>query len=144
MGINLTNTTYVHLRTCHVWQPFTRISYGRLGFHLSLVHVFHAIPHAGLSVGDPYTILVLISRGMMGYHPTTIFIMLRQFTGPHKFNMLSVHNKMLIQWSTMNDPQSTQVGATTLEPRISTSLCPTFPSEDDTPLSPSCPGRSQI
>jgi hypothetical protein len=43
----------------------------------------------------------------------------------------------------MNDHQSTQAGATTLEPRTSKTFSPTFPSKD-TPLSPSCPTRSQI
>jgi hypothetical protein len=107
------------------------------------VHIFHTIPHSRLSMGDPYTIPMLISREIVGYRPTTIIIELCRFTGPHKFSMRSVHNQMLSQKSTMNGPQSTQVGATTLEPRISTSLFLTFPS-DDTPLSPSCPARSQI
>jgi hypothetical protein len=103
------------------------------------------LPHdtsAGRSVGGSYTIPVLISRGMMRYHPTTT-IELRQFTVPHKSNMRSVHNQILIQGSTMNGPQSTQAGTTTLEPQISTYYSPSFPS-DDTPLSPSCPARSQI
>jgi hypothetical protein len=68
------------------------------------------IPHAGLSVGDPYTIPVLISRGMLGYRPTNTIIELRQFIRPHKFDMRSVHNQMLIQGSTTNCHQSTQVG----------------------------------
>jgi hypothetical protein len=101
------------------------------------------IPHVGQSVGGPYTIPVLISRGMVGYRPTTTIIKLRRFTRPHKSNIQSVHNQMLIQGSTTNGPRSTQAGATTLEPRISTSLSPTFPS-DDTPLFPSCPAWSQI
>jgi hypothetical protein len=82
------------------------------------------IPHIGLSVGNPYTIPVNISRGMVGYHPTTTII------------------PVLTQGSTRNDPQSTQMGAGTLEPRISTSLSPTLPSED-TLLSPSYPTWSQ-
>jgi hypothetical protein len=142
-GINLTNTTYAHPRTGNVWQPFTMIPYGRSGSHLSLVHDFHMIPHAGLSVGSPYTIPMLISRGMVGYRPTTTTIELRRFTRPHKSGMQLVHNQMLVQGFTMNGPQSTQDGNTTLEPRISTSLSPTFP-YDDTPLSPSCPAWSQI
>jgi hypothetical protein len=101
------------------------------------------VSHAGLSVGDPYTISILISRGMVGFHPTTTIIEVHWDTRPHKSSMRSVHNQMLIQGSTTNGPQSTQAGATTLEPRISISLSPTFPT-DDTPLSPSCPARSQI
>jgi hypothetical protein len=77
------------------------------GSHLSLVHVFHMIPYARLFVGGTYTIPMLISRGMMGYRPTTIIIELHQFTRPHKSSMRSVHNQMLVQGSTMNGPQST-------------------------------------
>jgi hypothetical protein len=86
---------------------------------------------------------MLISRGMVGYHPTTTIIELCLFTGPHKSSMRLVHNQMLIQGSTTNDPQSTQAGATTLEARISMSLPLTFQS-DDTPLSSSCLAWSQI
>jgi hypothetical protein len=46
----------------------------------------------------------------MRYRPTTTIIELRRFTGPHKSDMRSVHNQMLVQGSTMNSPQSTQVG----------------------------------
>jgi hypothetical protein len=74
------------------------------------VHVFHAIPHVGLSVSDPYTILMLISRGMMGYHLITIIIKLRRFTGPHKSDMRLIHNQMLVQRFVMNGFQSTQAG----------------------------------
>jgi hypothetical protein len=101
--------------------------------HLSLVHDFHAIPHAGQSVGCPYTIPMLISRGMVGYRPTTTIIEQRRFTKPYKSGMRLVHNQMLIQGSTMNGPQLTQAGATTLKPQISTSLSPTFP-YNNTPL----------
>jgi hypothetical protein len=104
-GINLTNTTYGSTRTGHVWQPFATTSYGRFVSHLSLVHIFHVIPYARLSVGGPYTIPMLISRGMVGYCPTTTIIELRWFTGPHKSIMRSVHNQMLIQESTTNGPQ---------------------------------------
>jgi hypothetical protein len=107
------------------------------------MHVFYAIPHVGLSVDGPYTIPMLISRGMVGYRPTTTIIELHRFTGPHKSGMWSVHNQILIQWSTTNGPQSIQMRTITLEHRISTSFSPTFPS-DDTSLSPSCPARSQI
>jgi hypothetical protein len=79
------------------------------------VHIFHVIPHAGLSVGGPYTIPMLISKGMVGYRPTTTIIDLCRFTGPHKSGMQSVHNQMLIQGSTTNGPQSIEVEATTLE-----------------------------
>jgi hypothetical protein len=125
-GINLTNTTYACLWTGHIWQSYATISWGRSGSHLSLVHVFHTIPHTGLSVGGLYTIPVLISRGMVGYRPTTTIIEIRWFTEPHKFGMRSVHNQMLIQGSTTNGPQSTQVGATTLEPRVSTYHSPSL------------------
>jgi hypothetical protein len=74
------------------------------------------ISHIGLSVGGPYNIPLNISRGMAGYRSTTTIIELRRFTGPHKFSMQSVQNQVLIQGSTTNGPQSTQVGATTLEP----------------------------
>jgi hypothetical protein len=142
-GINLTNMTYVRPRTCHVWKPFAMIPQVQSGSHLSLVHVLHAISHAGLSVGGPYTIPMLISRGMVGYRPTTTIIDLCQFTGPHKSGMRSVHNQMLVQGSTMNGPQSTEVEATTSEPRISTYHSPLFPS-NGTPFSPSYPTSSQI
>jgi hypothetical protein len=137
-SINLTNMTYACLRIGHVWQPFIMILYGRSGSHLSLVHIFHAIPHAGLSMGGPYTIPMLISRGMVGYHPITTIIELHRFTRPYKSGMQSIHNQMLIQALTTNGPQSTHARATTLEPRISTYHSPSFPS-DDTPLSTSCP-----
>jgi hypothetical protein len=101
-GINLTNMRYAHPWTEHVWQPFATISYDQFGSHFSLVHIFHVIPHAGLFVGGPYTIPMLISRGMVAYHLTTIIIEQRQFTGPHKCSMRLVHNKMLVQESTMN------------------------------------------
>jgi hypothetical protein len=55
-----------------------------------------AIPHAGLSMGGPYTIPMLISRGMVGYCPIITIIELRRFTGPHKSSMRSIHNQMLI------------------------------------------------
>jgi hypothetical protein len=116
---------------------------GSIRVHLSLVHVFHAILHTGLSVGDTYTIPLNISRGMVGYRPTTTIIELRQFTGPHKSSMRSVQNQVLDQGSSMNGRQSTQAGATTLEPQISNNHSLTFPSED-TPLFPSCPVRYQI
>jgi hypothetical protein len=80
--VSLTNMTYARLRTSHVWQPFATISYGRSGSHLSLMHVFHVIPHSGLSVGITYTIPILISRGMTRYHPTTIIIQLRRLLDP--------------------------------------------------------------
>jgi hypothetical protein len=142
-GIQLTNMTWVHLRIGYVCQPFTMIPYGGSGSHLSRVHFFHVIPHSGLSVGGPYTIRMLISTGMVGYHPTTTITKLCWFTGLHKSDMRSVHNQILIQGSTTNGPQSAQARAITLEPRISTSLSPTIPT-DDTSLSPSCPARSQI
>jgi hypothetical protein len=41
------------------------------------VHVFDAIPHTGLSVGGPHIIPLNISRGMVGYHPTTTIIEIR-------------------------------------------------------------------
>jgi hypothetical protein len=66
-------------------------------------------------VGGLYTISLNIARGMVGYRPTTTIIELRQFTGPHKSSMQSVHNQVHAQGSTMNDPQLTQVEATTLE-----------------------------
>jgi hypothetical protein len=124
-GINLTNTTYARLWIGHVWQLFTTISSGRSGSHLSLLHVFHVIPHTELSMGGPYTILMLISRGMVGYCLTTTIIKLRQFTRPHKSGMRSVHNQMLIQGST-------------LEPRISSYHSSSIQS-NDTPLFISCP-----
>jgi hypothetical protein len=65
---------------------------------------FHVIPHAGLSLGGPYTIPMLISRGMVGYCPTTTIIELCWFTGPHKSSMRSVHNQILVQGSTTNGP----------------------------------------
>jgi hypothetical protein len=105
--------------------------------HLSLVHVFYAIPHTRLSMGGLYTIPMNISRGMVEYRQTTTIIELRQFTGPHKSSMRSVHNQMFLQGSTTNDPPSTQAGATTLELRISTYHSLSFPSKD-APLSPSC------
>jgi hypothetical protein len=129
--------------TSHIWQPFATISYGRSGSHLSLVHVFHMISHTGLSVGGPYSIPVNISRGKVGYRPTTTIIKLHRFTRPHKSSMRSIHNQMLVQGSTMNGPQLTQVGAITLESQISTSFSLTLPSKDIT-LSPSCSVRSQI
>jgi hypothetical protein len=101
------------------------------------------IPHSGLSMGGPYAIMMLISRGMVGYHLTTIIIELRQFTGPHKSSIWLVHNQMLLQGSTTNGPQSTQTVATTLEPRISTYNSPTFPS-NDTPVSHSCFAQSYM
>jgi hypothetical protein len=47
---------------------------------------------------------------------------------PNISGMRSVHNQMLVQWSTMNGPQLTQARATTLEPRISTYHFLSFPS----------------
>jgi hypothetical protein len=91
------------------------------------MHIFHAIPHSELSVGGPYTISVLISGGIVGYHPTTTLIELHQFIRPHKSSVRSVHNQMLIQGSTINSPQLTQVRVTTLEPRISTYHSSSFP-----------------
>jgi hypothetical protein len=142
-GINLTNMTYVLPSTGHIWQHFTTIPLGQFGCHLSLVHVFHAIPHVGLFVGGPYTIPMKISKWMVGYHPTTTSTELCWFTGPHKSGMWSKHNQKLVQGSTTNGHQLTQAGATTLEPRISTYYSPSFPS-DDTLLSPSCLTWSQI
>jgi hypothetical protein len=81
MGINLINTTYVCPWIGHIWQPFTMTSYGRSGSNLSLVHVFHAIPHTGLFVGDPYTIPMNISRGMVRYRLTaTIHLRRKNWT----------------------------------------------------------------
>jgi hypothetical protein len=106
-GINLTNRTYVCPWIGHVWQHFAMISYGRSGSHLSLVHIFHAITYFGLSVGGPYTISVLISKGMVGYRPTTTIIELHRFAGPHKSSIWLVHNQILVQGSTTNGPQLT-------------------------------------
>jgi hypothetical protein len=53
----------------------------------------HTIPHTRLSVGGPYTISVNISRGMVGYRPTTIVIELCRFTGSHKASMCSLQFK---------------------------------------------------
>jgi hypothetical protein len=53
---------------------------------------------------------MFISREMVGYHSTTTIIELRRFTGAYKSGMRSVHNQMLIQGFTTNDPQSTQAG----------------------------------
>jgi hypothetical protein len=89
---------YARSRTGYVCQPFRNV-----------------IPHTRLSVGGPYTIPVNISRGMVGYRLTARIIELRRFTRPHKSNMRSVHNQVLIQGSTMNGSQSTHAGATTLE-----------------------------
>jgi hypothetical protein len=70
-------------------------------FPHSLVHVFHTIPHTGISVGGLYTITMLISRGMVRYHPTTTIIELCRFIRPHKSGIRSVHNQMHVQGSTM-------------------------------------------
>jgi hypothetical protein len=67
--------------------------------------------------------IVVIGRA----RPTTTIIELHQFNGPHKSNMLSVHNQMLAQGSTTNGPQSTQVRATTLELQISKKPLPILP-----------------
>jgi hypothetical protein len=96
-GVNLTNMTYVHPRTCHVWQSFATTSQGRSRSHLSLVQVFHAIPHTALSVGGPYTVLLNISSGMVGYCPTTTIIEQRQFIGSHKASMQSIQFKYLLK-----------------------------------------------
>jgi hypothetical protein len=127
-GINLTNTTYVCPWIGHVWQPFAMTTKGQSGSHLSLVHIFHVRPYAGLSVGGPYTIPMLTSGGMVGYCPTTTIIELCRFTRGHKSDRRSVHNQMLVQRSNMNGPQLTQVGAITLEPQISIYHSPSFPS----------------
>jgi hypothetical protein len=119
------------------------ISYGQFRSHLSLVHIFHVIPHIGLSMCGPYTIMVNISRGLVGYHPTTTIIKLRRFTGPHKSSIWSVHNQVFIQGSTINGPQSTHAGATILELQISTYQSLSFPFKEAS-LSPSCLAWSQI
>jgi hypothetical protein len=67
-------------RTSYVWQHFTMTPQGWSGSHISLVHIFHVISHTGLSVGGSYTTLVYISRGMVGYRPTTTIIKLCQST----------------------------------------------------------------
>jgi hypothetical protein len=69
------------------------------------VHVFHTVPHDGLSVCGPYTIPVNISTGMVGYHPTTIMIELRRFTGSHKASKWSVQLKCSFKvplWTVLN------------------------------------------
>jgi hypothetical protein len=91
----------------------------------------------------PYTIPMLICKGIVGYRPTATIIELVSLPAPSITDMWSVHDQMLVQGSTTNGPQLTQAGDTTLEPRISTYHSPSFPS-DDAFLSPSCPARSQI
>jgi hypothetical protein len=92
-------------RTGHIWQPFKKTSQGRSRSHLSLVHIFHTIPHIGLFVGGLYTIPVNISKGMVGYRPTTKIIKLCRFTGNHKMSMRSVQFKYLLKvplWMVLN------------------------------------------
>jgi hypothetical protein len=55
--------------------------------------------------GWPIHYLVSISRGMVGYRPTTTIIKLRRFTGSHKANMRSVQFKYLLKvplWTVLN------------------------------------------
>jgi hypothetical protein len=91
------------------------------------MRVLHAIPHIGLSVSDPYTILVNISREIVAYRLTTTIIELRRFTGFHKAMVSTI--RILAQGFPMNGPQSTKADATTLKPQISISLSLTFPSK---------------
>jgi hypothetical protein len=55
---------------------------------------------------------VNISRGMVGYHPTTTTIEQHWFTGPNK---LSMQSRFQFEWSSIDIG-----GGTTLEVRIST------------------------
>jgi hypothetical protein len=106
------------------------------------VHVFYTIPHTGLSVGDPYTIPVYISRGMVRYRLSTTIIELRCLLDPIKSTCgqycSSTCSGFHYERSSINTGE-----ATTFEPRISTSLSSTFPSNDTT-LFPICLVRSQI
>jgi hypothetical protein len=88
---------YTCLWTGHIWQSFTMTSHIWFESRTSLVHVFHTIPHTGLSLGSPYTIPVNISIGTVGYCTTTTIIKLHRFTGSNKDRMQSVHFKYLLK-----------------------------------------------
>jgi hypothetical protein len=55
------NTTHVSHEGTTSGHSSRQRSKSQTGSHLSLVHVFHMIPHTGLSVGGPCTILVYIT-----------------------------------------------------------------------------------
>jgi hypothetical protein len=66
----LDNTTHVSHEGTTSGHSSRQRSKSRAESHLSLVHIFHAIPHAGLSVGDAYTILIYITVGDVRDRPT--------------------------------------------------------------------------
>ena len=75
-----------------------RRSKSRSRSHLSLVHVFHAIPHSGLSVGGPCTIPVASTghhcrNGEVSSNSTTISV--TRFTRPHKSSMRQYTTQIL-------------------------------------------------
>jgi hypothetical protein len=94
-------------------------------------------------VGGPYTIPINISRGTVGYLPTTTIIKLCQFTGPHKASMHSVQFKYLLEVPLRTVLNRHRRGGYHLGASNIHNPLPTFPYED-TLLSPSCPARSQI
>jgi hypothetical protein len=64
------NTTHMSYKGTTGSHSSRQRSKSRVGSHLSLVHVFHMIPHARISVGGPYTILVYIAIREVRDHPT--------------------------------------------------------------------------
>jgi hypothetical protein len=89
-------------------------------------------------VGGPYTIPNLITRGMVRYRPTATIIELCRFTRSIYQHAVNTVRYLLTIGPKWYNPQSTQMGATTLVPRIYTCHTLTYPS-DDTRLSLTCP-----
>jgi hypothetical protein len=74
-------------RRHHEWPQLVRMIRESTGSHLSLVHVFHVIPHARLSVGVPvhYPGIHHCRRGEGSSNSVTIEA--TKFVGPHKSRM---------------------------------------------------------
>jgi hypothetical protein len=65
--------------------------------HLFLVHIFHMIPHTGLSVGGLYTIPVYIIAGEVRNHPTQRLLKLLSLWDPINPICVSTKSNLLIE-----------------------------------------------
>jgi hypothetical protein len=70
----------------HEWQQFMTTTKESSWAHLTQVHVFHVIPHPGLSVGGPCTIPYTPERyGRVLSNSSTMEA--TKFAGSHKYHM---------------------------------------------------------
>jgi hypothetical protein len=98
------NTTHVsHEGTTNSHSSRHR-SKSQAGLHLFLVHVFHVIPHAGLSMGVSYTIPIYITAWEVRDHPTRRPPKLLSLRDPINLVCVSTKSNLLIRprWSVLN------------------------------------------